>query len=145
VRPSVSAAMDFRNLLGYSGDTLVRGLMLLTPGQRARLRLALEEADSPGTEQGGPMSLMSTVEQAVEKVFHEVEARVETFDAQAVAEARAVVAQAKAAESEVLVLAKNYKAEIVALAKQYGPEVVAALEADADKLAASLKELFEIA
>jgi hypothetical protein len=137
--------MDLRDLLDYSPDALVRGCMLLTPDQRARLRAALHQADSSvSTDEEAGMSLMDDLTSAIEKVAKTVEDHVENFDTAAVAEVRILAAQAKEAETTVMTLASNYKAEIVALAKQYEPEVVDALEGDADKLITSLKALFGI-
>jgi hypothetical protein len=137
MRAAVAAAMDFRALLGYRDETLVKGLMLLTPGQRARLRLALEAADSPG------MSLITDVEQAAEKVFQEVEGKVAEFDGAALAEARRLIADAKAAESALVTTLGNYRAEMAALVEKYGPEVVADVEAELAKLLAWVEGKFQ--
>lgn len=136
MRPSVSAAFDLRTLLEYDPDDLVRGLMLLTPGQRAALRSALAAADSPG------MSLITDAEQAAEKVFHEVEAKVEEFDVSALAEARRLLAAAKAAESRLVTLAGNYRTEMRALVQKYGPLVVADVDAEMTRLLAQVEALF---
>jgi phosphoglycolate phosphatase-like HAD superfamily hydrolase len=110
--------------------------MLLTPYQRAAPRLALAAADSPG------MSLVTSAEQAAEKVFREVEAKVEEFDGEALAEARRLLADAKAAESRLVVLLGNYRTEIGALVAKYGPEVVTDVDAELAKLLAQVEGLF---
>jgi uncharacterized membrane protein YqiK len=74
------------------------------------------------------MSLISDAEQAAEKVFHEVEAKVEEFDGQALAEARRLLAEAKAAEGQILSIVLTDRSQLITLAEQYGPEVVAAVE-----------------
>jgi hypothetical protein len=138
VRPAVSAAMDFRDLLGYRPETLVKGLMLLSPGQRARLRQALDAADWPG------MSLINSLENEAEKVFRAVEADVEKIDGQALAEARRLIAEAKAAESRILTLVSDYRAEIAAAVEKYGPEVVQLVEAELEKLLGQAQNLFGV-
>jgi hypothetical protein len=136
VRPAVGNAMSFRAMLeGERGD-LVKGLMLLEPGQRTQLRSALEAADWPG------MSLITDVENAAEKVFHEVETKVEEFDGQALAEARALLAEAKIAESQVLALILTNRSQLIALVEEYGPEVVAAVEAILKDLLTQVQGLF---
>jgi hypothetical protein len=74
------------------------------------------------------MSLISDVEHAAEKVFREVEVKVEEFDGEALAEARRLLAAAKAAENEILSVILTNRSQLIALAEQYGPEVVAAVE-----------------
>jgi len=136
VRASVSAAFDLRTLLEYEREDLVKGCMLLTPEQRARLRLALAMADSP------VMSLVSDVEQAAEKVFREVEAKVEDFDEAALAEARRLLAEAKAAESSLVITFGNYRTEMRALVQKYGPLVVADVDAEMTRLLTQVEALF---
>jgi uncharacterized membrane protein YqiK len=88
------------------------------------------------------MSLITDVEQAAEKVFHEVEAKVAEFDGQALAEARRLLADAKTAEQEVLALILTNKSQIITLVEKYGPEVVAAVEAILKDLLSKVQGLF---
>jgi hypothetical protein len=88
------------------------------------------------------MSLITDVEQAAEKVFHEVETGVEDFDGEALAEARRLLAEAKTAESQVLAVLLADRSQIVALVEQYGPEVVAAVEAVLRDLLGQVSGLF---
>lgn len=136
MRPSVSAAWDLRTLLEHDHDDLVRGFMLLTPHQRAAFRLVLAAADSPG------MSLITDAEQAAEKVFRELEAKVGEFDAAALAEARRLLADARSAESQVLAVILTDRSRLIALAEKYGPEVVAAVESILEDLLSRVRGLF---
>ncbi len=90
------------------------------------------------------MSLITDVEQAAEKVFHEVEAKVEEFDGQALADARALLADAKAAEVQVLAVILTDKSQVIALIEQYGPAVVAAVEAVLKDLLEQVSTAFRI-
>jgi hypothetical protein len=91
------------------------------------------------------MSLITDVEQAAEKVFHEVETKVEEFDGQALAEARRLLAEAKTAEGQVLAVILANKVQLIALVEQYGPEVVAAVEAILKDLLSQVSGLFSLA
>jgi hypothetical protein len=88
------------------------------------------------------MSLITDVENAAEKVFHEVETKVEEFDGQALAEARRLLAEAKSAEVQVLAVILTDKSQIIALAEKYGPELVAAVEAVLKDLLGQVNSLF---
>jgi hypothetical protein len=88
------------------------------------------------------MSLITDVENAAEKVFHEVEVKVEEFDGQALAEARRLLAEAKTAEGQVLAVILADKAQVIALAEKYGPELVAAVEAILKDLLTQVQGLF---
>lgn len=88
------------------------------------------------------MSLITDAEAAAEKVFREVEARVEEFDGQALAEARRLLAEAKTAESQVLSIILADKSQLIALVRQYGPEVVAAVERVLADLLGQMQGLF---
>lgn len=138
MRPSVGNAMSLRAMLEGEHEDLVKGLMLLEPGQRAQFRAALSAADWPG------MSLISTLEAEAEKVFHEVEAKVEEFDGAALAEARRLLADAKAAEQKVLSAILTDKSALIALAEKYGPELVTAVEGILKDLLANVQGLFGI-
>jgi hypothetical protein len=142
VRASVSAAWDLRDLLGYDATDLVRGLMLLTPAQRAQLRLALHQADSSSEAEPreSRMSALQNAEAAIEKVFREVEARVGEFDGDALSVARQAIADAKAAEGQVLAVTSSYRNQMVALAEKYGPELAKLGE----QMLADVKSLFAV-
>ena len=88
------------------------------------------------------MSLISDVEHAAEKVFREVEAKVEEFDGEALAEARRLLAAAKAAENEILSVILTNRSQLIALAEQYGPEVVAEVERILAGLLSQVQGLF---
>jgi hypothetical protein len=88
------------------------------------------------------MSLITNVENAAEKVFHEVEVKVEEFDGQALAEARGLLAEAKTAEGQVLAIILADKSQIIALAEKYGPELVAAVERVLADLLTQMQSLF---
>jgi histidinol dehydrogenase len=90
------------------------------------------------------MSLITDLETEAEKVFHEVEAKVEEFDGEALAEARRLLADAKTAESRVITFIGDYKAEIVAAAEKYGPEVVQLIIEELDKLLSQARGLFGV-
>jgi hypothetical protein len=136
VRPAVSAAMGLRELLRHDRVSLVKGLMLLAPDQRALLLRVLDESDCPG------MSLITDAEQAAEKVFREVEAKVEDLDGEALAEARRLLAEAKGAEAQVLSVILTDRSQLIALAEKYGPELVAAVEAVLQDLLSRMQSLF---
>jgi hypothetical protein len=88
------------------------------------------------------MSLISDVEHAAEKVFREVEVKVEEFDGEALAEARRLLAAAKAAENEILSVILTNRSQLIALAEQYGPEVVAEVERILAGLLSQVQGLF---
>lgn len=136
MRPAVSAAMGLRELLRHDRVSLVKGLMLLAPDQRALLLRVLDESDCPG------MSLITDAEQAAEKVFREVEAKVEDLDGEALAEARRLLAEAKGAEAQVLSVILTDRSQLIALAEKYGPELVAAVEAVLQDLLSRMQSLF---
>jgi hypothetical protein len=84
------------------------------------------------------MSVLSNVEQAVEKVFHEVEVKVGEFDGEALSVARQAIAVAGEAEGKAVLIAENAKNQLAALAAQYGPELAALGE----QLFTDIKALF---
>lgn len=142
MRASVSAAWDLRDLLGYDAADLVRGLMLLKPGQRAQLRLALHQADSSceAEPRETPMSALQNAEAAIEKVFHAVEEKVGEFDGEALSVARQAFADAKAAEAQVVTVTEGYARQLGDLAAQYGPELASL----GSQLLADVKALFAV-
>ena len=91
------------------------------------------------------MSVITSVENAVEQVFHEVETVVSEVDGAALAEARRLIAEAKAAEAKVLSIAETYKTEIAAALAKYGPEIVQEGITLAEKLLSDLQGLFGVA
>lgn len=88
------------------------------------------------------MSLITDAEQAAEKVFRAVEARVEEFDGQALAEARRLLAEARTAEDQVMAVILTNRSQLIALAEKYGPEVVSAVEAILADLMTRVRGLF---
>jgi hypothetical protein len=88
------------------------------------------------------MSLITDVENAAEKVFHEVETGLEDFDGEALAEARRLLAEAKSAEVQVLAVILADRSQLIALAEKYGPELVAAVEAVLKDLLGQVNSLF---
>lgn len=88
------------------------------------------------------MSLITDAEQAAEKVFAELEAKVEEFDGHALAEARRLLTEARTAEQQVLSVLLTNRSQIVALLQQYGPEVVAAVEDILKGLLSEVQGLF---
>jgi hypothetical protein len=120
------AAVCLRALLDKNdSDALVKGLALVEPWQRAELRRVLDLADSlTGAEpKEKRVSVLSEVEQTAEKIFHEVEGKVEEFDGQALSVARQAIAVAVEAEGQAVQVTENYKNQLVALAEQYGPQL----------------------
>lgn len=140
---STAVAMDLRDLLEYDAGSLAKGCALIRPEQRAELRRVLDLADSlcEAKPRETPMSALQNAEAAIEKVFHEVEARVGEFDGEALSVARQAIADAKAAEAQAVVLTEGYKSQLAALAAQYGPELAALGE----QMLADVKELFAVA
>lgn len=90
------------------------------------------------------MSLITSAEQAVEKVFRDVEAGIADIDGAALAEARRLLADAKDAESRVAAVLDSYKAEIAAALLKYGPEAAAVIEAEFQKLLSVIQGLFHL-
>lgn len=90
------------------------------------------------------MSLITDVEQEVEKVLHGIEAGAAEVDGAALAEARRLLAEAKAAEEAAVTALGNYKAEIAAALEKYGPEAVQLAEAEIEKLLSVIKGLFHL-
>jgi hypothetical protein len=88
------------------------------------------------------MSLITDAEQAAEKVFREVEAKVAEFDGAALAEARRLLAEAKGAEAQILSVILTDRSQLIALAEKYGPEFVAAVERVLEDLLAKVQGLF---
>jgi hypothetical protein len=140
----VRAATDLRDLLAYDGESLVRGLMLLAPDQRAALRRVLDTADFMTGAKEDSVSLVSEAVQAAERVFAEVEAKAAEVDGEALAEARRLLADAKSAEAQVLSVILTDRSQIIALAEKYGPELVAAAEEVLDHLLGQMKSLFSL-
>lgn len=134
--PAVSVAWDLRAVLDYEPEALLRGCMLLTPYQRDALRFALTAADSPG------MSLITSLEHAVEEAAAAVEGKAGEVYAEVFAEARRLLADAKAAESSLVTTLGNYRTEMRALVQKYGPLVVADVDAEMTRLLTHIEALF---
>jgi len=88
------------------------------------------------------VSVVTAVEAAVEKVFHEVETAVAEVDGEALKIARQVIADAKAAESRAVTLAEDCKTQIEALVAHYEPEIAQAVISVAEKLLSDITALF---
>jgi len=88
------------------------------------------------------VSVVTAVEAAVEKVFHEVETAVAEVDGEALKIARQVIADAKAAEAKAVTLAEDYKTEIEALVAHYEPQIAQAVIGVMEKLLSEITALF---